>query len=96
MDLLPSLLLPLAGPEEFDEEDMEKLPPDLQYLEPEKTREPLPAIRANLLEAITQVLSGPSLDIYNHFTNSLPGGRTKLNIITFLCAMEVPVLVATG
>ena len=39
VDLLPKLLLPLAGPEEFDEEDNDKLPIDLQYLGEEKSRE---------------------------------------------------------
>ncbi|XP_015273986.1 PREDICTED: protein HGH1 homolog [Gekko japonicus] len=52
VDLLPSLLLPLAGPEEFPEDEMEKLPLDLQYLPPEKGREPDPEIRKLLLEAL--------------------------------------------
>lgn len=52
VDLLPFLLLPLAGPEEFPEDEMEKLPLDLQYLPPEKQREPDPDIRKMLLEAI--------------------------------------------
>ncbi|XP_072855559.2 protein HGH1 homolog isoform X1 [Pogona vitticeps] len=52
VDLLPFLLLPLAGPEEFPEEEMERLPLDLQYLPPEKQREPDPDIRKMLLEAI--------------------------------------------
>jgi len=55
VDILPCLLLPLAGPEEFDEDDMEKLPADLQYLEPDKRREPLAIVRANLVEALIQV-----------------------------------------
>ena len=55
VDLLPRLLLPLAGPEEFDEEEMEKLPIDLQYLEPDKEREPDTDIRRLLVEAINQV-----------------------------------------
>lgn len=36
VDLLPHLLLPLAGPEEFEEEEMDGMPIDLQYLPPEK------------------------------------------------------------
>ncbi|XP_060628784.2 protein HGH1 homolog [Anolis sagrei] len=52
VDLLPFLLLPLAGPEEFPDDEMEKLPLDLQYLPPEKEREPDPDIRKMLLEAI--------------------------------------------
>ncbi|XP_077209671.1 protein HGH1 homolog [Paroedura picta] len=52
VDILPFLLLPLAGPEEFTEEELEKLPLDLQYLPPEKQREPDPDTRKMLLEAI--------------------------------------------
>lgn len=55
VDLLPKLLLPLAGPEEFDEEDNDKLPIDLQYLSEDKTREEDPDIRRMLIEALTQV-----------------------------------------
>jgi len=55
VDLLPRLLLPLAGPEEFDDEEMEKLPADLQYLEPDKEREPDTDIRCLIVEAINQV-----------------------------------------
>ncbi|XP_042321515.1 protein HGH1 homolog [Sceloporus undulatus] len=52
VDVLPFLLLPLAGPEDFPEDEMEKLPLDLQYLPPEKEREPDPDIRKMLLEAV--------------------------------------------
>ncbi|XP_060099019.1 protein HGH1 homolog [Heteronotia binoei] len=52
VDVLPFLLLPLAGPEELPEDEMEKLPLDLQYLPPEKQREPDPEIRKMLLQAI--------------------------------------------
>ncbi|KAG5313844.1 HGH1 protein, partial [Acromyrmex insinuator] len=45
VDLLSYLLLPLAGPEEFDDEDMSKLPINLQYLPETKTRETDPDIR---------------------------------------------------
>ncbi|KAK7870685.1 hypothetical protein R5R35_009850 [Gryllus longicercus] len=55
VDILPRLLLPLAGSEEFDEEDNEKLPPELQYLSPDKNREPDPDIRRMLLEALLQL-----------------------------------------
>ncbi|XP_067933658.1 protein HGH1 homolog [Watersipora subatra] len=55
VDILPCLLLPLAGPEEFDEDDTEKLPVELQYLEPNKSREPVAIVRANLVEALTQL-----------------------------------------
>ena len=56
VDILPRLLLPLAGPEEFDEEDTAKLPDDLQYLGDDKTREPEPEIRKMLVESIHKVL----------------------------------------
>ncbi|XP_068017128.1 protein HGH1 homolog [Melanerpes formicivorus] len=52
VDILPFLLLPLAGPEEFPEEEMERLPVDLQYLPQDKQREEEPDIRKMLLEAI--------------------------------------------
>ncbi|XP_025943907.1 protein HGH1 homolog, partial [Apteryx rowi] len=52
VDVLPFLLLPLAGPEEFPEEEMERLPADLQYLPQDKQREEEPDIRKMLLEAI--------------------------------------------
>lgn len=57
MDLLPKLLLPLAGPEEFDEEENEKLPIELQYLGEEKTRESDADLRKMIIEALTQVHS---------------------------------------
>nr|CAG4637150.1 EOG090X08WK [Ceriodaphnia reticulata]SVE73038.1 EOG090X08WK [Ceriodaphnia reticulata] len=60
VDLLPKLLLPLAGPEEFDEEDNDKLPIDLQYLGEDKTREKDPDIRKMLLEALTQLCATKS------------------------------------
>jgi len=55
--LLPRLLLPLAGPEQFDEEDNEKLPLDLQYLPDDKEREPDSDLRLALLQALTQVIA---------------------------------------
>uniref|UniRef100_UPI00358F4FB1 protein HGH1 homolog n=1 Tax=Myxine glutinosa TaxID=7769 RepID=UPI00358F4FB1 len=53
LDLLPRLLLPLAGPDEFTEEENEGLPLDLQFLPPEKQREADPSGRRDLLEALT-------------------------------------------
>ena len=65
VDILPRLLLPLAGPEEFDDEDMGKLPVDLQYLEADKTREDDPDVRKMLLEAINQVrIEGECLPVW--------------------------------
>lgn len=55
LDLLPHLLLPLAGPEPFDDEDNEKLPIDLQYLPDNKQRESDATLRLVLIEALTQV-----------------------------------------
>nr|CAD7417026.1 unnamed protein product [Timema poppensis] len=55
VDLLSYVLLPLAGPEEFDEEDTNKLPPDLQYLPTDKQREPDPDIRMCLIETVNLV-----------------------------------------
>ncbi|TFK51992.1 DUF383-domain-containing protein [Heliocybe sulcata] len=52
MDALPYILLPLAGPEEFDLEDQEKLPPALQLLPPTKKREPDPALRLIHVETL--------------------------------------------
>ncbi|KAM6445752.1 protein HGH1 homolog [Rhynochetos jubatus] len=52
VDILPFLLLPLAGPEEFPEDEMERLPPDLQYLPQDKEREEEPDIRKMLLESL--------------------------------------------
>ena len=55
VDILPQLLLPLAGPEELLENEMDQLPIDLQYLPEEKEREPDPEIRLMLVETLLQV-----------------------------------------
>lgn len=55
VDILSCLLLPLAGPEEFDDEDNDKLPISLQYLPETKQREPDLDIRIILLEALAQL-----------------------------------------
>lgn len=52
IDVLPYLLLPLAGPEEFDLEDMEKLPEPLQFLPPDKKREVDEVIRLTHVETL--------------------------------------------
>ncbi|XP_026461779.1 protein HGH1 homolog [Ctenocephalides felis] len=57
IDILPYILLPLAGPEEFDEEDNDKLPIQLQYLGPDKKREEDPTLRVMLLECLEQLCS---------------------------------------
>ena len=55
MDILPQLLLPLAGPEEIKENEMDQLPIDLQYLPEDKEREPDEEIRTMLIETLLQV-----------------------------------------
>ncbi|XP_076644569.1 protein HGH1 homolog [Halictus rubicundus] len=55
VDILSYLLLPLAGPEEFSDEENDKLPINLQYLPETKTREPDLDIRIILLEALAQL-----------------------------------------
>eukprot|EP00054_Salpingoeca_dolichothecata_P024928 m.171724 g.171724 ORF g.171724 m.171724 type:complete len:398 (+) comp25187_c0_seq3:84-1277(+) len=60
VDILPHLLLPLAGPEELSEDDMDGMHDDLQYLSPDKTREVEPRARRLLLEALTQLCATKS------------------------------------
>jgi Domain of unknown function (DUF383)/Domain of unknown function (DUF384) len=55
VDVLPFILLPLAGPEEFDDETNDKLPIELQYLDASKTREADADIRSMLLESLGQL-----------------------------------------
>ncbi|CRK97286.1 CLUMA_CG010681, isoform A [Clunio marinus] len=55
VDVLPFILLPLSGPEEFDDETNEKFPIELQYLDSEKKREVDPDIRTMLLESLAQL-----------------------------------------
>lgn len=60
VDILPRLLFPLMGPEELDEDEMEKLPLDLQYLGSDKQREGNPEIRIMIIEALTQLCATKS------------------------------------
>ncbi len=55
IDLLSYLLLPLAGPEPFTDEENDSLPIDLQYLSDDKEREPDPDLRKMLLESLMKV-----------------------------------------
>ncbi|XP_059144514.1 protein HGH1 homolog [Physella acuta] len=64
VDILSRLLLPLSGGEEFDEDDMDKLPVDLQYLPPDKKREEDPDLRTMLLEAIFQLCATKQARLY--------------------------------
>ena len=61
IDLLPALLLPLAGPEQFGEDETELLPLDLQFLPDGKQREPDPDLRKMLIEAIMKVCILPTM-----------------------------------
>ncbi len=64
IDLLSRLLLPLAGPEELDSDEMDKLPEDLQYLPPDKEREQDADIRIMLIETLMMVRIFPMLKPY--------------------------------
>jgi len=64
IDLLSRLLLPLAGPEELDDDDMERLPEDLQFLSPDKQRESDPDIRIMLLETLILICSKKDCRLY--------------------------------
>jgi len=57
IDILPRLLLPLAGPtpEHLTDQEIESLPMELQYLDDDKKVESDPGIRRMLLEAILQL-----------------------------------------
>ncbi|KAF8524169.1 hypothetical protein JB92DRAFT_2881377 [Gautieria morchelliformis] len=52
VNILPAILLPLAGPEEFELEDQEKLPAALQFLPATKRREPDSALRLMHVETL--------------------------------------------
>lgn len=54
-DILSHLLLPLAGPEEFTEEENEEIPVDLQYLPLDKKREPNKEIQKLLIDSLFQL-----------------------------------------
>ncbi|KAJ5624730.1 hypothetical protein N7510_001039 [Penicillium lagena] len=52
VNLLPYLLLPITGPEEFSEEDSMEMLPDLQLLPPDKKRDQDPSIMTTHLETL--------------------------------------------
>ncbi|KAI9209911.1 uncharacterized protein BJ171DRAFT_594922 [Polychytrium aggregatum] len=52
LNLLVYILLPLMGPEDYDEDDYEGMPAELQLLEPTKTRETDANLRQMLVEAL--------------------------------------------
>ncbi|KAK4055296.1 Protein hgh1 [Microbotryomycetes sp. JL201] len=57
IDILTQLLLPLCGPEEFDIDDLDELPTELQLLPKDKVREPDANIRMILVEALVLLAS---------------------------------------
>lgn len=52
INILPFILLPIAGPEEMNEDDMFNLPDELQLLPEDKKREPVETILSTHLESL--------------------------------------------
>ncbi|WVO16916.1 hypothetical protein L204_104602 [Cryptococcus depauperatus] len=52
VDVLPWVLAPIMGPEEYDVDEMEQLPPTLQFLPPEKEREKDTVLRMMCIEIL--------------------------------------------
>lgn len=52
VNFLPYILLPLCGPEEFDLEEQDKMPSEVQLLGPDKKREQEPTTRLMLVETL--------------------------------------------
>ncbi|GEQ66864.1 hypothetical protein JCM33374_g527 [Metschnikowia sp. JCM 33374] len=61
INLLPYILLPLAGPEELEEDDMFNLPDELQLLPPDKKREPVETILNTHLESLLLLSSSKEM-----------------------------------
>ncbi|CAG8555717.1 4184_t:CDS:10 [Diversispora eburnea] len=57
INLLPYILLPLCGPEEFDLDDMEGMPDEIQLLPSDKKRESDVQLRKILLESLVLLTS---------------------------------------
>ncbi|SPN97556.1 related to FAM203 family protein C1020.12c [Cephalotrichum gorgonifer] len=57
INVLPYILLPIMGGEEYDEDDMLDMLPDLQLLPPDKQREPNPDIIQTHVETLTLLAS---------------------------------------
>lgn len=55
VDIVPRLLLPIAGPDVYTIEENDTLPVDLQYLPEDKEREPDTEIRKLILESLMQL-----------------------------------------
>ena len=75
VDLVPRLVLPLAGPtpDDLTEEEIEALPLDLQYLDDDKKVEEDLDIRTMLLETLNQLCA-----TRYHFCK--PGGFAKTTL----------------
>ncbi|KAL7300543.1 hypothetical protein TKK_0006540 [Trichogramma kaykai] len=58
VDILPYLMMPLMGPDQFTDEENDKLPIDLQYLPETQEREQDPDLRVMLLESLLWLCSG--------------------------------------
>lgn len=70
VDILPRLLLPLAGNTEYDEEDNDKLPLELQYLSEDKEREEDPDIRCGIIIIhFLEDISGININFVNAFAS---------------------------
>jgi hypothetical protein len=57
INILPYILLPITGNEEYDEEDAVGMPPDLQLLPPDKQRDPDHGIIQTHVETLTLLTS---------------------------------------
>lgn len=57
INLLPYILLPIAGPEDIDEDDMFNLPDELQLLPSDKKRDPVDSIICSHLESLLLLCS---------------------------------------
>jgi hypothetical protein len=64
INLFAYILLPLAGPEDYDADDLEGMLDELQFLEPEKKRESDPQIRLLLLECLVALASNANARAY--------------------------------
>lgn len=82
MDILPALLLPLAGPEQFTEEEMDQFPVELQYLSDDKQRDPDPGIRKMCIEAIMKVCSHTHTHphMHTHTHTYMHSGTSNLHL----------------
>ncbi|KAK6464235.1 protein HGH1 [Scheffersomyces coipomensis] len=64
INLLPYILLPIAGPEEIDEDDMFNLPEELQLLPSDKQRDPSKEIICTHLESLLLLTTTKQLREY--------------------------------